>query len=163
MLYQHGSNGFTHFGEEFETIHNNCMRQSLRANDVVRKPKTFQVLFYRCLVKSFVQESAKSQKTVESMIISRPGDDKKGGKKKEDAKKVKKTEEVAAHLWVYSEVLIVSVVHVYVMPSRDSADSGSDVGSCPSSPKGGSDDLAKKRDAFFKKMQGGGAKKNATK
>ncbi|CAI4228743.1 unnamed protein product [Auanema sp. JU1783] len=118
IFYQHGSKSFRHFDEEFQSILNENMRQSLKASETVKKPKTFQ-------------ESAKSQKTVESLIVSRPGDDKK--KKKEDSKK--KAEE----------------------QKSETAESGSDYGSsAPGSPEDA--EMKRKRDALFKKMQGGSKK-----
>lgn len=71
------------------------MRSSLTESQVVRQPKTYQVILYftsssivtwlKHLID--VQESAKSQKTVESMILNRPGQEKKAeGKKKATTK-----------------------------------------------------------------------------
>uniref|UniRef100_A0A1I7WU02 Uncharacterized protein n=1 Tax=Heterorhabditis bacteriophora TaxID=37862 RepID=A0A1I7WU02_HETBA len=104
MLYQFGQETFRHFDDEFVSIRDEHIRMDVRTTEAIRKPRTFQVLLiYLCIQHMIVRnseritlilfkESAKSQKTVESLIISRPGDDKRG-KKKHDEKKKKKMEE----------------------------------------------------------------------
>ncbi|CAJ0935150.1 unnamed protein product, partial [Mesorhabditis belari] len=122
MMYLHGMNSFMHFTEEFEGIHNQCMRQSLNEAEVVRKPKTFQ-------------ESHKSQKTVESLIVSRPGDDK--NKKNEAAKKQTKASEKPIEVPKGSPPSP-------IMGSGASSDE--------------EDDTKRKREEFMRKMKGGASK-----
>lgn len=69
ILYQNGKETFRLFNSEFIRIRDELLTLDVRSAGVQKEPRSFQ-------------ESVKSQKTVESIIISRPGDD----------KKVKKTE-----------------------------------------------------------------------
>lgn len=48
-MYQHGSSAFKHFNEEFEKINYDCVKISMRSNDVVKKPKTFQVSIFNAV------------------------------------------------------------------------------------------------------------------
>ncbi|KIH57341.1 signal recognition particle, alpha subunit, partial [Ancylostoma duodenale] len=121
VLYQYGQESFRHFENEFVSIRDDLMRMNVKSTALPKKPRTFQ-------------ESAKSQKTIESIIVSRPGEEKKQ-KKNESAKKAVKEETITAV----------------------STDSGSDVGSTPGSPM---DDVAKRRELLFRKMN---AKKAAPK
>ncbi|XGW11275.1 hypothetical protein V3C99_012629 [Haemonchus contortus] len=113
VLYQYGQESFRHFESEFMCIRDDLMRSNVQSTGIPKKPRTFQ-------------ESVKSQKTIDSMIISRPGDDKKS-KKAEDVRKKPVTEEVVV----------------------GSTDSGSDVGSTPGSPN---DEIARRREILLKKM-----------
>ncbi|KAK5969077.1 Signal recognition particle receptor subunit alpha [Trichostrongylus colubriformis] len=113
ILYQYGQESFRHFESEFLCIRDELMRSNVQSTGIPKKPRTFQ-------------ESVKSQKTIDSIIISRPGEDKKA-KKAEEAPKKTATEQVIAA----------------------STDSGSDVGSTPSSP---SDEIAKRREVLLRKM-----------
>ncbi|VDL74184.1 unnamed protein product [Nippostrongylus brasiliensis] len=113
ILYQHGQESFRHFESEFVSIRDSLMRLNMQSTGLPKKPRTFQ-------------ESAKSQKTIESIIISRPGEEKKP-KKSGDVLKKKLQEEK-------------TVV---------STDSGSDIGSTPSSPN---DELARRKEVLLKKM-----------
>ncbi|GMR31990.1 hypothetical protein PMAYCL1PPCAC_02185 [Pristionchus mayeri] len=129
LLYQHGSKYFKSFGEEFKNILEANMRSALTSNQTSRVPKTFQ-------------ESAKSQKTVESMIISRPGG--KNDKKKKEVEKKKKaapTERSGCQ-----------------SPSSAVDSNGSDVPSMPGSPKSDDDEMKARREAFFAKKKGGAPK-----
>ncbi|KAK6732490.1 hypothetical protein RB195_016707 [Necator americanus] len=112
VLYQYGQEYFRHFENEFVNIRDDLMRMNVRSTALPKKPRTFQ-------------ESAKSQKTIESIIVSRPGEEKKQ-KKVEPSKKI-----------IKEETTIVST------------DSGSDVGSTPGSP---TDDIVKRREQFLRKM-----------
>ncbi|PIO67936.1 hypothetical protein TELCIR_10300 [Teladorsagia circumcincta] len=80
ILYQYGQESFRHFESEFVCIRDDLMRSNVQSTGIPKKPRTFQ-------------ESVKSQKTIDSMIISRPGDNKKA-KKVEEAPKKLATEEV---------------------------------------------------------------------
>uniref|UniRef100_A0A2A6CZI2 SRP54 domain-containing protein n=1 Tax=Pristionchus pacificus TaxID=54126 RepID=A0A2A6CZI2_PRIPA len=126
LLYQKGSKYFKGFGEEFDKIMESNMRSALTANQAVRVPKTFQ-------------ESAKSQKTIESMIISRPGgkDDKKKKEKEKEAE-MKKKKNAANE-----------------SPTSAIDSNGSDVASMPGSPKSDDEDMKARREAFFSKKKGG--------
>ncbi|GMT32603.1 hypothetical protein PFISCL1PPCAC_23900, partial [Pristionchus fissidentatus] len=124
LVYQQGSKCFKTFGAEFEKIMESNMRSALSANQTTRVPKTFQ-------------ESAKSQKTVESMIISRPGGKDDGKKKKEKEAEMKKKK---------------------IAPTESPAESnGSEVPSIPGSPKSDDDEIMAARAALMKKMKKGGA------
>ncbi|PIO59897.1 signal recognition particle, alpha subunit [Teladorsagia circumcincta] len=113
ILYQYGQESFRHFESEFVCIRDDLMRSNVQSTGIPKKPRTFQ-------------ESIKSQKTIDSMIISRPGDNKKAKKVEEAPKKLAAEEVVVA-----------------------STDSGSDVGSTPGSP---SDEIAKRREVLLRKM-----------
>ncbi|KAK6010640.1 hypothetical protein OSTOST_24306, partial [Ostertagia ostertagi] len=113
ILYQYGQESFRHFESEFLCIRDDLMRSNVQSTGIPKKPRTFQ-------------ESVKSQKTIDSMIISRPGDGKKAKKVEEAPKKV-----------IAEEVVVAST------------DSGSDVGSTPGSP---SDEIAKRREVLLRKM-----------
>ncbi|VDM67574.1 unnamed protein product [Strongylus vulgaris] len=121
ILYQYGYECFRHFENEFISIRDDLMRMNVKSTALPKKPRTFQ-------------ESAKSQKTIDSIIVSRPGDEKKQKKKDEPVKKAVKEEAIPV-----------------------STDSGSDLGSTPGSP---TDDIAKRRELLLRKMN---AKKKTTK
>ncbi|PAV83690.1 hypothetical protein WR25_00714 [Diploscapter pachys] len=126
VMYQYGEKAFTHFGDEFSNLLRECQLKQIQMAETVKKPKAFQ-------------ESAKSQKTIDSLIISRAGD-----KDKKPQKKGAKTQNQA----VQEEKVF---------------DSGSDVNSSPPSSPSQQDELAKKREEFFKKKQSGAVVKTAAK
>ncbi|KAK6022795.1 SRP54-type protein, GTPase domain protein, partial [Ostertagia ostertagi] len=119
ILYQYGQESFRHFESEFLCIRDDLMRSNVQSTGIPKKPRTFQ-------------ESVKSQKTIDSMIISRPGDGKKAKKGGREAPK---------------KVMRLSVASQEIMIA--STDSGSDVGSTPGSP---SDEIAKRREVLLRKM-----------
>ncbi|KAJ1353058.1 hypothetical protein KIN20_009603 [Parelaphostrongylus tenuis] len=74
ILYQDGSETFCRFESEFMRIRNELLKLDVLSASVQKKPRSFQ-------------ESVKSQKTIESIIISRPGEEKKVKKAENHSKK----------------------------------------------------------------------------
>ncbi|KJH42089.1 SRP54-type protein, GTPase domain protein [Dictyocaulus viviparus] len=113
IIYQQRQETFRQFDPEFIRIRDNLLTLDIKSMGVQRKPRTFQ-------------ESVKSQKTVESIIISRPGEERKS-KKPEHHSKPTVMEETAV----------------------GSTDSNSDVSSTPGSPV---DEIAKRREVLARKL-----------
>lgn len=111
------SNIYGGFDETFQQVLSQAAKSARATDAIVKKPKTFQ-------------ESAKSQKTIDSLIVSRPGQQKK------EEKPVKNSVKISAHV-----------------------DSGSDSEYTSTSPPGSPDEeVLRRREELFKK-KGGNTKK----
>ncbi|CAI2350855.1 unnamed protein product [Caenorhabditis sp. 36 PRJEB53466] len=111
---------YSGFDDVFQDVLSEAARSAKASENVTKKPKTFQ-------------ESAKSQKTIDSLIVSRPG------KQKKEEKPTKAAKE-------------------NVQPSQSGNASDGYVSTSP--PGSPDEEVLRQRDKFFKKMSGNTKKKN---
>ncbi|PIC37118.1 hypothetical protein B9Z55_015862 [Caenorhabditis nigoni] len=115
------SNIYSTFDDTFDALLSQAAKSARATESIVKKPKSFQ-------------ESAKSQKTIDSLIVSRPGQKKTDEKAQKSGEKSIKSPQI---------------------------DSGSDSEYTSTSPPGSPDEevLRRREEMFKKRIGGGGAKK----